>query len=116
MCPSLLSIQSASAYVLFYRRRSEGRPVRRNILDRTLSQSFADEHKKLKEKYATLEEDEEDEEGERGKGAEKGEEKGAKELKEKLDEPEKMEAENNQEVNNNNNRSRNEVIPSTVAP
>lgn len=45
---------TASAYVLFYRRRTEGRPVRRNILDRSLSQSFADEHKKLKEKYASV--------------------------------------------------------------
>ena len=95
--------------MLFYRRRSEGRPVRRNILDRTLSQSFADEHKKLQEKYATLEEEEE--EGERGREAEKG----AEELKEKLEEPEIMEAENNKEMNNNDiNRSRNEVTLSTV--
>ena len=60
-------LQTASAYVLFYRRRTEGRPVRRNILDRSLSQSFADEHKKLKEKYAAssqLEEEEEEEKGE----------------------------------------------------
>ena len=56
-------LQTAAAYVLFYRRRTEGKPVRRNILDRSLSQSFAEEHKKLKEKYATL--DEEDEEKEK---------------------------------------------------
>lgn len=47
--------------MLFYRRRTEGRPVRRNILDRSLSQSFAEEHKKLKEKYAALDEEEEGE-------------------------------------------------------
>lgn len=93
--------QSASAYVLFYRRRTEGKPVRRNILDRTLSQSFAEEHKKLKEKYATLQEEEE---GERSKGKEKG----TRELEGNAEDTEKMEAENNQEFNVN--RSRNEVI------
>ena len=60
-------LQTAAAYVLFYRRRTEGKPVRRNILDRSLSQSFAEEHKKLKEKYATL--DEEDEEKEKDDAA-----------------------------------------------
>lgn len=84
------SLQTASAYVLFYRRRTEGRPVRRNILDRSLSQSFADEHKKLKEKYATVEE-----------------EKGASE-EEKADETEKMEEDNNQDLSGSL-RSRNEV-------
>lgn len=42
-------MQSSSAYVLFYQRRTEGRPV--NILDRSLSQSFADEKKILSSKY-----------------------------------------------------------------
>ena len=55
-------LQTAAAYVLFYRRRTEGKPVRRNILDRSLSQSFAEEHKKLKEKYSTLNEEEEEKE------------------------------------------------------
>ena len=86
-----LSFQTASAYVLFYRRRTEGRPVRRNILDRSLSQSFADEHKKLKEKYATLEEEKEE------KGATKQEKEGT----------EKMEADTEL---NTSGRSRNEVI------
>ena len=80
-------VQTASAYVLFYRRRTEGRPVRRNILDRSLSQSFADEHKKLKEKYAALEEEEE----------------GEKERVQTRDE--KMEQDNQQ----SNSRTRNEV-------
>lgn len=88
-------VQTASAYVLFYRRRTEGRPVRRNILDRSLSQSFADEHKKLKEKYAANSQlDEERENGEQG---EKKEEGGSRD--------EKMDQDNQR----SNNRSRNEV-------
>ena len=35
--------------MLFYQRRTEGRPV--NILDRSLSQSFAEEKKMLSNKY-----------------------------------------------------------------
>ena len=35
--------------MLFYQRRTEGRPV--NILDRSLSQSFAEERKILSSKY-----------------------------------------------------------------
>lgn len=61
--------------------------MRRNILDRSLSQSFADEHKKLKEKYAASSQLEEEEE-------EKGE----------LSRDEKMEQDNEQ-----SNRTRNEV-------
>ncbi len=83
-------LQTASAYVLFYRRRTEGRPVRRNILDRSLSQSFADEHKKLKEKYAASSQLEEEEE-EREKEGE-------------LSKEEKMEQDNEL-----SNRTRNEV-------
>lgn len=43
------NLMSAYAYVLFYQRRTEGRPV--NILDRSLSQSFAEERKILSSKY-----------------------------------------------------------------
>ena len=45
----VIVVQSSSAYVLFYQRRTEGRPV--NILDRSLSQSFAEERKILSNKY-----------------------------------------------------------------
>ena len=83
-------LQTASAYVLFYCRRTEGRPVRRNILDRSLSQSFADEHKKLKEKYAASSQLEEEKEGE-------------EEREQTRDD--KMEQDNEQ----SNNRTRNEV-------
>lgn len=86
-----ICVQTASAYVLFYRRRTEGRPVRRNILDRSLSQSFADEHKKLKEKYASVS-PQLKEEGER-------EREGGEITKE-----EKMDLDNEQ-----SNRKRNEV-------
>ena len=41
--------QTAAAYVLFYRRQMEGR--RPHILDRSLSQSFAEEGRALKAKY-----------------------------------------------------------------
>jgi hypothetical protein len=64
--------------------------VRRNILDRSLSQSFADEHKKLKEKYAASSQLEEEEE-EREKDGE-------------LSREEKMEQDNEL-----SNRTRNEV-------
>ena len=40
-----LSLQSSSAYVLFYHRRTEGRPTRAQ-LNRSLSVSFAEEVKK----------------------------------------------------------------------
>jgi len=40
---------TAAAYVLFYRRHTEGR--RTHILDRSLSQSFAEEGRALKAKY-----------------------------------------------------------------
>ena len=48
-------MQSAAAYVLFYHRRTEGRPV--NILDRSLSQSFAEEKRILSRKYRTAGDD-----------------------------------------------------------
>ena len=85
-------LQTASAYVLFYHRRTEGRPIRRNIMDRSLSQSFADEHKKLQEKYSTL--------------VEEGEGEGDKN---RDDEQEKTEEEKMDEGNGSSNRSRNEV-------
>ena len=55
--------QTAAAYVLFYSRRSDqSRPTRRSVLDRSLSQSFAEEGKQLKAKYhgGNKEEDDQD--------------------------------------------------------
>ncbi len=44
--------QTAAAYVLFYRRRDNpAQPTRSSRLDRSLSQSFAEEDKLLKEKF-----------------------------------------------------------------
>lgn len=52
--------QSSAAYVLYYRRRDDqSRPTRRSILDRSLSQSFAEEDRELKEKYQKEKEDQE---------------------------------------------------------
>ncbi len=52
--------QSSAAYVLFYRRRDDqSRPTRRSILDRSLSQSFAEEDRELKAKYQREKEDQE---------------------------------------------------------
>ena len=45
----LFPSQTAAAYVLFYRRRTEGRPT--HILDRSLSQSFAEEVRVQKAKF-----------------------------------------------------------------
>ena len=81
--------------MLFYRRRTEGRPVRRNILDRSLSQSFADEHKKLKEKYAANSQLDE----ERENGEQESKEETSSNRDEKMD----------QDNQRSNNRSRNEV-------
>ena len=50
--------QTAAAYVLFYQRRPEGPQPTRPILDRSLSQSFADEGKQLKAKYQLQEKEE----------------------------------------------------------
>ncbi|XP_064399096.1 ubiquitin carboxyl-terminal hydrolase 4-like [Halichondria panicea] len=51
---------SSAAYVLYYRRRDDqSRPTRRSILDRSLSQSFAEEDRELKEKYQKEKEDQE---------------------------------------------------------
>ena len=71
--PSLFLSQTSAAYVLFYCRRDEGQPVDgRPLLNRTLSQSFAEEVKKRRERYHPSETscDEGDEKMEQGGGAE----------------------------------------------
>ena len=50
LCCHGILLQSPSAYVLFYERRIEGRRSR-PVLDRSLSQSFAEEKKLLSSKY-----------------------------------------------------------------
>ena len=58
----LFPSQTAAAYVLFYRRRTEGRPT--HILDRSLSQSFAEEVRVQKAKFRPNSESAHEEEGE----------------------------------------------------
>ena len=72
-----LCAQTAAAYVLFYRRRMEGRPAL-HILDRSLSQSFAEEVRQRKARYQP-EGGSHSEEGNENEGG--GEERESKERK-----------------------------------